>query len=126
MPVSRTIVVALLVLLALGGLFFALRPDSGRSGADGSGEARTETFDVSIEGGAMNPEEVSVSEGDRVTLRLTSDEPVELHVHGYDLEKEVTPGEPTTLSFEADLTGRFEVEDHDKETALGVLLVRPR
>lgn len=126
MPVSRTIVVALLVLLALGGLFFALRPDPPRSGAEGGGEARTETFDVSIEGGAMNPEEVSVSEGDRVTLRLTSDEPVELHVHGYDLEKEVNPEEPTTLSFEADLTGRFEVEDHDKETALGVLLVRPR
>lgn len=127
MPVSRTIVVAVLVLLALGGLFFALRPDPpGRSGADGGGEPRTETFDVSIESGAMNPEEISVSEGDRVTLRLTSDEPVELHVHGYDLEEEVNPGEPTTLSFEADLTGRFEVEDHDRGTALGVLLIRPR
>lgn len=125
MPVGRTVVVALLGLLALGALFFALRPDPDRSSA-GGGEARTETFDVSIEGGAMNPEEVSVSEGDRVTLRLTSDEPVEVHVHGYDLEKEVSPGEPTRLSFEADLTGRFEVEDHDKESALGVLLVRPR
>jgi FtsP/CotA-like multicopper oxidase with cupredoxin domain len=127
--VSRTIVVALLVLLALGGLFFALRPDapsSGRSDADREGGPRTETFDVSIEGGAMTPGEISVSEGDRVTLRLTSDEPVELHLHGYDLEKEVNPGETATLSFEADLTGRFEVEDHDKETALGVLLVRPR
>lgn len=127
MPVTSTIAVALLVLLVLGALFFALRPDpSGRSGTDGEREPRTETFDVSIEGGAMNPEEISVSEGDRVTLRLTSDEPVEVHVHGYDLEEEVNPGEPTTLSFEADLTGRFEVEDHDRETALGVLLVRPR
>ncbi len=131
MPVSRTIVVALLIALALGGLFLVLRPDppsSGRSDADGAGggESRTETFAVSIEGGDMSPGEISVSEGDRVTLRLTSEEPVELHLHGYDLEKEVEPGERATLSFEADLTGRFEFEDHDKERALGVLLVRPR
>jgi hypothetical protein len=30
-----------------------------------------------------------------------------------------------TLSFEADLTGRFEIEDHEFEEVLGVLLVQP-
>ena len=61
-----------------------------------------------------------------MTLRWTSDIPVEVHLHGYDLEEEVSPGEETDLSFEADLTGRFEIEEHETETELGTLLVQPR
>jgi len=121
--VNRTFVVALLVLLALGGLFFALRPDPTGSAA---GDSREEVFRIAIEEGAMTPEEIEVREGDRVTLRLTSEEPVEVHLHGYDLEREVSPGKAATLSFEADLTGRFEIEDHESEAVLGVLLVQPR
>ena len=49
----------------------------------------------------MSPEEVSVRDGDRVTMNFTSDSPIEIHVHGYDLEREVEPGERTDLSFEA-------------------------
>lgn len=74
----------------------------------------------------MIPDEVSVGEGDRVTLNVTSARPVEIHVHGYDLEREVEPGETTELSFEADKTGRFPMEDHDTEADLGVLVVEPR
>jgi hypothetical protein len=49
----------------------------------------------------MSPEEVSVRDGDRVTMNFTSDSPIEIHVHGYDLEREVEPGERTESSFEA-------------------------
>jgi hypothetical protein len=34
-----------------------------------------------------------VREGDSVTLRIDSDEPMEFHLHGYDAEREVQPGE---------------------------------
>ncbi len=119
---NRTLVVALVVLLALVGLFFALRPGPAGPG-DASGER---VFALSIEDGAMDPGEIEVHEGDRVTLRLTSDRPVEVHLHGYDLEREVSPGEAATLSFEADLPGRFEIEDHETEDVLGMLLVQPR
>ena len=74
----------------------------------------------------MTPGKIEVREGDRVSLRLTSEEPTEVHLHGYDLEEEVSPGEEATLSFEADLPGRFEIEDHESEDVLGVLLVQPR
>ena len=57
---------------------------------------------------------------------MTSTEPTEVHLHGYDLEEEVEPGEPATLTFEANLTGRFEIEDHETVEVLGVLLVQPR
>ena len=107
-------------MLVLGGLFFLLRADTPAAGP------RERTFDVSIEGGEMSPNEISVNESDRVTLHISSDEPMEVHVHGYDMEHEVGPGQKAELHFKADLTGRFEIEDHESERELGVLQVRPR
>lgn len=123
---NRTFIVALLVLLGLGGLFFVLRPDPSVPDGSAAGAPRERTFDLAIEDGAMTPEEIEAREGDRVTLRLTSEAPLEVHLHGYDLEQEVSPGEDATLSFKAELTGRFEIEDHESGDVLGVLLVRPR
>ncbi len=119
---TRILVVTALVLLGLGGLFLALRPEPTAN----NDEPREQVHDVGIEDGAMSPVEVSVGQGDQVTLRFTSDAPVEVHLHGYDLEEEVEPGEETELSFEAELTGQFEIEDHETEAALGALLVEPR
>ena len=123
---SRILVVIVLVLIGLGVLFFALRPDSTTSTEAPTDEERERVYDVAIEDGAMNPTEISVEEGDQVTLHLTSDSPLEVHLHGYALEEEVSPGEETILAFEADLTGQFEIEDHETETGLGALLVQPR
>jgi FtsP/CotA-like multicopper oxidase with cupredoxin domain len=127
--VNSTVVVIVLVVLGLGGLFLALRPDTISSGdptETPADEPQERIYDVVIEGSAMNPAEISAEEGDFVTLRLTSESPVEVHLHGYDLEEEVSPGEETELSFEADATGQFEIEDHETEAQLGTLLVQPR
>ena len=112
------ILIAVMVLI-LGGLFFLLRPDTP------SGVPRDRTIAVSIEGGEMSPAEISVNEDDSVTLRVSSDRPMEIHLHGYDVEQEVGPGQKASLRFRADLTGRFEIEDHESEKELGVLQVRP-
>lgn len=116
----RSLVLIPLALLVLIGLFLALRP------GDTPGGPRERDVEASIEGGAMEPSEVVVGEGDEVTLRFASEEAVELHVHGYDLEEEVEPDEPATLSFEADQTGRFGIEDHETVEELGALVVEPR
>ena len=55
---------------------------------------------------------IRVAEGDRVELRWTADEAVELHLHGYDIELHVTPDEPGTMTFEAHTAGRFPVGSH--------------
>jgi hypothetical protein len=57
---------------------------------------------------------------------VSAEEPVEVHVHGYDIEEEVEPEEPASISFDADLTGRFDIEDHETEAVIGTLVVRPR
>jgi FtsP/CotA-like multicopper oxidase with cupredoxin domain len=117
---NRALVVIAVALLGLGGLFLALRPN-----ASGD-EPQDRGYDVEIEDGAMSPAEIAAGQGDQLTLRLTSNAPVEVHIHGYDLEEEVEPGEETELSFETELSGRFEIEDHDTEAELGALLVEPR
>jgi FtsP/CotA-like multicopper oxidase with cupredoxin domain len=126
MHVNRTLIVALVVLLALGGLFLALRPGPAEPNDPGADGPRERAFALAIKDGAMDPAEIEVREGDRVTLRVTSEKPTEVHLHGYDLEKGVSPGETATLSFQADLPGRFEIEDHESEDVLGELLVQPR
>jgi FtsP/CotA-like multicopper oxidase with cupredoxin domain len=118
---NRTLVVVLIVLAGLGALFFVLRP------GPAADAPREQTVAVAIEDGTMTPEQIEVGEADRVTLRMTTPgPPTEVHLHGYDLEEEVEPGEPATVSFEADLTGRFEIEDHETGEVLGALLVQPR
>ncbi len=118
--IARISALVLISVLLLGGLFLVLRPDPP------SATPATRSFDLEIRDGDMSPEEVSVREGDRVTMGITSDSPVEIHVHGYDLKQEIEPGERTELRFEADLTGRFPMEDHETEAEIGVLVVGPR
>jgi plastocyanin len=118
--VVRGVVLALVAAAVLGGLFFALRPDPPDAGP------RNRAVEVEIRGGEMDPAEITVGEGDRVTLRATSDRPVEMHLHGYDRELKVEPGGSATLSFEAEKTGRFEIEAEGSGVELGTLVVEPR
>ncbi len=117
---NRTLLLILVIALALGLLFLGLRPDAP------SGEPQERLIELEIRGDSIIPEEISVGEGDLVTLGITADRPIELHLHGYDLEEEVEPGEPAELSFDATITGRFEIEDEPTQTELGTLIVKPR
>ena len=71
-------------------------------------------FDLKVEGGRVAPgmRLIRVKQGDAVKLRWTSDRPIVLHLHGYDIEKKVEPGAVAEMAFEARETGRFPVEEH--------------
>jgi hypothetical protein len=55
---------------------------------------------------------IRVTEGDSVELVLTSDEPAELHLHGYDILLSLMPNEPRKIAFKANVGGRFPLEAH--------------
>ena len=122
----RNLVVVLVTLIGLGVLFVLLRPESSAPESSDVGETQEQPVALAINGNNMSPDEVSVTEGDQVTLQIISDHPIEVHLHGYDLEEVVGAEEPGELSFEATMTGRFPIEDHDTEAELGTLLVQPR
>lgn len=121
----RTLVVVLVTLIVLGVLFVLLRPESSAPESSDVGETQEQPVALAINGNNMSPDEVSVTEGDQVTLQIISNRPIEVHLHGYDLEEVVGAEEPGELSFEATMTGRFPIEDHNTEAELGTLLVQP-
>ncbi len=122
----RNLVVVLVTLIVLGVLFVLLRPESSAPESSDVGETQEQPVALAINGNNMSPDEVSVTEGDQVTLQIISDHPIEIHLHGYDLEEVVGAEEPGELSFEATMRGRFPIEDHNTEAELGTLLVQPR
>ncbi len=53
---------------------------------------------------------VPVSTGETVNITVTSDVADEVHLHGYDVKVNVTPGTPAVLTFQATIPGVFELE----------------
>ena len=72
------------------------------------------------------PELIKLTEGDKITLRVTSDTDDEMHLHGYNLHLNLTAGQTGQLSLTANRSGRFEYELHHAHAALGVIEVYPR
>jgi hypothetical protein len=64
-------------------------------------------------------------QGDTVRFRVRSDVADEVHVHGYDLMKDVEPGKTITFSFPASITGIFEIELEDRGEQIAQLRVDP-
>jgi FtsP/CotA-like multicopper oxidase with cupredoxin domain len=71
-------------------------------------------------------QEIDAKEGDTVRFRVTSGEDEEVHVHGYDIEKEVPAGTTVPISFKATITGIFEIEFHHSGAVLARLKVEPK
>jgi hypothetical protein len=100
-------------------------------------QAADVTFDIRIDKGHVAPKMrlIRVAQGDNVRLRWTSDRPIVVHLHGYDIEKRVVPGAVAEMAFTAHATGRFGVEEHKPnargghshgEASLVRIEVRPR
>lgn len=82
--------------------------------------------EIVVEGGEVSgPERVRLEEGQRLVLVVRADVVDHVHVHGYDLMRDVGPGQPARFSFRATDPGRFEVELEDRQQPLTELVVSP-
>lgn len=99
MRISLTLLSALVACAALGA-----------PTADG---AET-VFELAIVRNAVAAEQrvLKVQKGDALRVRITSDTPGELHLHGYRLAATLVPGRPAELAFRAHATGRYPFEWH--------------
>jgi hypothetical protein len=79
-----------------------------------SARAADVSFTLPIANGRVpaNVRRIRVKQGDNVTLRWSADKRMAVHLHGYDIEKEVVPGAISEMTFAARATGRFTVEPH--------------
>ena len=70
---------------------------------------------------------ITVKKGDQVRFSVTSDTATEVHVHGFDVTKSVTPDQPATFDFEASFEGIFEVEAHmhHEDVEIAKIVIEP-
>jgi len=67
----------------------------------------------------------TVDKGDRVVLVVTSDVGDHVHVHGYDIMRDIAAGGTARIRFRATLPGRFEVELEDRGVPIADVTVEP-
>jgi hypothetical protein len=68
---------------------------------------------------------IKVTSGDRVLIVVRSDKPDTVHLHGYDIEQEITPSKPGRYAFTAKNEGAFDMESHTTEEKIAVVQVQP-
>ena len=68
---------------------------------------------------------IRVDKGDQVRFAVRSDVADHVHVHGYDIFKDVAPGATVRFGFKADIEGVFEVELEDRGEEILRLTVNP-
>jgi heme/copper-type cytochrome/quinol oxidase subunit 2 len=70
-------------------------------------------------------QQIKVKKGDRVKIAVTSDVADEVHLHGYDLMKDVKPGGTVRFDFKADADGQYELELESRKEQIAQLTVEP-
>jgi hypothetical protein len=134
--IAAVIAVVAVILLAGGG------DDTDEAGTPASTATATSTATADT-GGATAEEEtptpkpkpvllqagkekaLDYEQGETVRFRVRSDEAEEVHVHGYDIKKELEPGKTETVSFRATIPGIFRIELEHSQTLLAQLKVVP-
>lgn len=72
-------------------------------------------------------QKINATQGDRVTFKVKADKADEVHLHGYDIKKDVAAGQTITFGpIKADITGVFEIEFENQKQQIGSLVVEPK
>ena len=83
-------------------------------------------FEIEIEEGRVDgPQQIAVALGDRVAIEVESDVADHVHVHGYDVLRDIPADRTVTVSFKATIPGVFEIELEDAGLLLTRLEVTP-
>ena len=67
----------------------------------------------------------TVSKDDQVVLVVSSDVADEIHLHGYDIARNVAAGGTVRLPFKATIPGRFEAELESRSVQIADITVEP-
>jgi hypothetical protein len=82
---------------------------------------------ITVQGGMPKGgvQDLKVKKGGPVHLTVKSDTADEIHIHGYDLHKDVTKGGTVTFDFPAKIDGSFIIELEQAKQTLANLAVEP-
>ena len=102
-------------------------PTDSTTGATKSPPAGEVTPTIVVEGGEPvgGVKDLSFEKGDRIRFEVESDVSDEIHVHGYDVMKDVEAGGSVTFDFPATIEGVFEAELEGRKQPIAELTVNP-
>jgi hypothetical protein len=102
-------------------------PDKSAPGTAPSPSAEAEIPTIVVAGGKPvgGVKDLSFEKGDRIHFRVESDVGDEIHVHGYDVMKDVEAGGSVTFDFPATIEGVFEAELEERKQPIAELTVNP-
>jgi len=85
------------------------------------------TISVTVRGGRPvgGIKRVTVEQGEVVRVVVRSDVVDHVHVHGYDVLRDVGPGRPALMAFRATVAGGFEIELEERGLQIAQVEVRP-
>jgi plastocyanin len=91
-----------------------------------SSSASGRTIAITVKGSTVTPAPTTVdlAVGEQLTLTVTSDHADQLHIHGFEVEKDLVAGTPTTVTLTGAQPGVYEVETHHPELRLMKIAVR--
>lgn len=114
---KNSIFVAVGIIVLVGaGLWYAnkMQSDKDVAAVPESTEPVKKVIEVSVADRTLAPGIVTVTEGDDITIRVTTDESGEFHISGYEIENDMEVGSVLEFSFVADKPGRYNFELHPK------------
>lgn len=93
------------------------------------GETETPTPKPTVDPGPLltgsRVQKIRVDKGDTVRFRVRAPRDEEVHIHGYNIKKDVKGGQTARVSFKATIDGIFEIEFEDSATQIAELRVDP-
>ncbi len=121
---SRALVGAAIVVVAIVLLVVLKNNDSGTSKSSNEG-GKTPTIVVKNGKPVGGIRELTYNKGERIHFVVDSDVSDEIHVHGYDIMKDVKAGGSVSFDFPASLEGVFEAELEGRKEQIIQLTVNP-
>jgi hypothetical protein len=129
----------LLVVVAVVGFVIAKGSDDSKEKSNGGKTTTTVTTDKggkpakapAVEVVVKNAKPVggiqhlTYNKGDQIRLVVKSDVADEIHIHGYDLMKDVAAGGQVAFDFPAKIDGKFEIELENRKEQIADLAVSP-
>lgn len=135
------IIYAILIVIVLVSLFYLIKPktsqkqvqpnqstSSANQNQTPAPQDNTKSFELVINNNKIvkGSEIIKVTQEDNVVISITSDEPEELHLHGYDVSAQFEKDTTAELKFNANLSGRFPFELENSKIELGAVEVTPK
>jgi hypothetical protein len=119
------VVLGIAVVVAAVVLLIVLGDGDGDDGAVGSKKASIPTIVVMNGKPVGGVEELVFDAGERIRFEVDSDVTDEVHVHGYDLSKDVEADGTVRFDFAAAIEGIFEVELEGRGEQIAELRIEP-